>query len=178
MEELKQLLADDEYDFQYDIGIAKPISRLQYSDRHHIVQSSALHYSVLSVKAELDQLANGLRALGVLDMVQANPKLLRPLFLFTASPPLTAGQTIDLFRPNLSPIGSNRRDDEESIVMLWVNYLQNIEGIILFFQVTAHTMTSCASNYIVVPKTYAYIIQIHTDSPSMQWAGLSRQGVS
>lgn len=68
------------------IGIAKPISNIQFADRY-IVESSALHYSVLSVKAELNQLATGLRALGVLDMVQANPKLLRPLFVHNQSPP-------------------------------------------------------------------------------------------
>lgn len=87
------------------IGIAKPISNIQYADRHYIVESSALHYSVLTVKAELNQLATGLRALGVLDMVQANPKLLRPLFVHTQSPPpLTAGQMIDLFVQTCLPL--------------------------------------------------------------------------
>ena len=128
VEELKQLLTDDEYDFQYDIGVAKPMSALQFTDHDTIVQSSALHYSVLCVKAELDQLTSGLRTLGVLDLVQANPKMLTPLFVYTESPPLTAGQMIDLFYPKLSPVGANRRDEEEAVVMLWVNYIQTLEG--------------------------------------------------
>ncbi len=125
---MTELLTDDDFDFQYEIGVAKPICSLNLTHRDHIVQSSALHYSVLVVKAELDQLASGLRTLGILDLVQANPKLLRPLFTYMEPPPPTGGQIIDLFHPKLSPVGSNRRDDEESIVMLWVNYLQNIES--------------------------------------------------
>ena len=110
VEKLKQLiLTDDEYDFQYDIESQNLCqSALQFTDRDTIVQSSALHYSVLCVKAELDQLASGLRTLGVLDLVQANPKMLTPLFVYTESPPLTAGQMIDLFLPKLSPVGANR----------------------------------------------------------------------
>jgi len=41
---------------------------------------------------------------------------------------MTADLMFMMFTPRLSPEGSNRREDEEQVVMLWANFLQMIEG--------------------------------------------------
>ena len=50
--ELQELLGSTEYDFRYDLGIVKPVAKLRLADRDSIVSSMALHYGVLSVKAD------------------------------------------------------------------------------------------------------------------------------
>lgn len=41
---------------------------------------------------------------------------------------MTADAVLALFTPRLSLEGSNRREDEEQMVMLWVDFLQKIES--------------------------------------------------
>ena len=41
---------------------------------------------------------------------------------------LTADHMISMFTPQLSPVGSNAREDEEHVNLLWVHFLQLIES--------------------------------------------------
>ena len=93
------------------------------------MSSLAIHYSVLVVKAELDQMLCGLSdTLDVLTLLRQNASTMRPL-LVCGSPPLpTANSVYDLFRVNFSPTGSNVRKYEETTVMLWNDFLQKVEG--------------------------------------------------
>ena len=50
---MRNLLDSEEYEFRYEIGIAQPSGTLQLSDLDRIVETSATHYSIVSVKAEL-----------------------------------------------------------------------------------------------------------------------------
>ena len=118
--------------FRYTIGMCQPSSSLDLSDRYNIVQSMATHYSIVSVKAELDQFVDGLRASGVLELFQKFPTVMRPTLLCKEPLPLTSDHMIDLFEPIMSISGSNRREEEEAIVLKWINYLQLIEGEVLY----------------------------------------------
>lgn len=62
IEEMRQLLDSEDFDFRFDVGLGlgQPTSLLMFTDRERLVQSFAMHYSVLHVKAELDQLLEGL----------------------------------------------------------------------------------------------------------------------
>ena len=51
-----------------------------------------LYYTVLRSRSVLDQLAEGLSVLGVLDAVRCYPKLMEPLFIGGKQKPLTAGK--------------------------------------------------------------------------------------
>ncbi len=59
-ERFRRLLDSNEYDFRYDCGISEPSFRLKLSDRKRIIDAAATHYCILRVKAELDQLVEGL----------------------------------------------------------------------------------------------------------------------
>ena len=50
-------------------------------DKDSVVQTLSLHYGLLSVIAEVDQLCEGLKTLEVLDAVRQHPELFRRLFL-------------------------------------------------------------------------------------------------
>ena len=126
--ELRELLDSEQYDFRYDIGIAQPSQSVEIIDRDRIVQGIASHYAIIRVKAELDQILEGLNTLELQDLIRQNPQKMRPLFLHADPVPLTADQMIDLFTTKFSPVGSNRREVEEAIVMHWVNFIQMIES--------------------------------------------------
>lgn len=130
VDEMRNLLDSDEFDFRYDIGIAQPSKDLQLRDCDRVVKLCAAHYTIHSVKAELDQLCDGLMCMGVLQLIQQNP-VMRTLFLPRPPKPLTADSMINMFTTKFSPLGANCREDEEAAVMKWVQFLQAVEGIII-----------------------------------------------
>ena len=48
--------------------------------------------------------------------------------LFLQRPVLNADYMLDLFNPRLSAPGTNRREDEEQLIMYWINFIEMIEG--------------------------------------------------
>ena len=127
---MKALLdSDEKMGFRFSIGVSMPSSSVRLADREAIVQSVAKHYSVLSVKAELDQIVDGLKTMGVLDLFRSRPNLMRPLLMGKPPASLTSDYMINLFTPALSPSGSNQREGEDATVLQWINYVQMIEGM-------------------------------------------------
>ena len=126
--EFHELLNTDDYDFRYKCGVSQPVTSIKCSSREKIVSAIAMHYCVVRVKAELDQIVTGLDVLKIGDLVQANPQKMRELFVHFKPLPLTADAFFVMFPARLSPIGSNKREAEEAALMKWVNYTQAIEG--------------------------------------------------
>ena len=79
------------FDMLLSCGFTKPIAKLTLRDVPQLVECVALHTTILSVKAELDHIMQGLGDAGVLDSLQKYPHLFRTLFV-QDSQPLTAGQ--------------------------------------------------------------------------------------
>ncbi len=128
-QEFRQLLDCDKFDFRYACGVPQPSSLIRVIDCDTIVSSVTMHYSVLVCKAELDQLVQSLESLQVLELVRANPQIMKPLFVGTSSKlNITADDLFDLLPAQFSPAGSNRRESEENVVMDWDNYNHMIEG--------------------------------------------------
>ena len=78
-------------DLVLEAGFSKPIQRLSLVDRDEIINLVSLHHCILKSKAELDDLKNGLGALGVSDIIASYPDLLRPFFTSSGILPITAG---------------------------------------------------------------------------------------
>jgi transcription antitermination factor NusG len=93
-----------------------------------IISSVCLHFVILSAKAELDEMVNGLKSLEVLTLVRSNPGVSRQLFVKGNPTPLTADSLYDMFTPELSPM-SNRREKEEAQLLNWTNFLGFVEGM-------------------------------------------------
>ena len=108
--------------------MSKSVTAIELNDRHDIVNTFAMHYSLISVKAELDQMVKGLKMYGVYELIQANYQLMRQLFVHFNPLTFTADMLFDMFLAKFSPVGSKAREAEEAALMNWVNYAQETEG--------------------------------------------------
>ena len=95
-----------------------------------IVRSIALHFTIFSVKAELDQIIQGLHEGGMFWDDEETKQLVH-LFCENKesdkASTLTAVQFQRLFPPILSPSGSNRRDLEEEMLLHWSYFLADVQ---------------------------------------------------
>ena len=64
-----------------------------------------------------------MKVLGVLDLFRSRPNLMRHLLISKPPVALTSDHIINLFKPILSPIGSNLREPEDAVVLKWINYI-------------------------------------------------------
>ena len=113
---------------RYNCGISQSAQQIRANDQTVIISAMCLHYTVLAIKAELDQIVNGLETLDLLFLVRQNPTAARPLFVHSHATLLTAGDVFDIFHPKLSDAGSNKREKEEDQLMKWMNFLEQVEG--------------------------------------------------
>lgn len=112
--QLQEMLNTDEFNFRFDVGICKAAHKVRLDDREVFVSSMALHYGVLVVKAELDQILCGLSStLDALTFIRSNPVMTRPLFVYQERPPPSADTLFDMLQAKFSELGSNARDVEE-----------------------------------------------------------------
>lgn len=100
---------------------------MKFNERDDIVSALAMH-TIYSIKAELDQIITGLQAYDLGRLVQSNPEVFRPLFVYCNTFKLSADVLFDMFPANLSAVGSNNREAQEAALMHWVNFTQAIEG--------------------------------------------------
>lgn len=115
--------------YRYTCGVGKPSKSIRTEDRETVIKSFCLHFVILSVKAELDDILDGMSAFGILTFVREYPALCRELFVKGYSKPPTADYVFDLFKPSLSQQGSNMREVEEKQVVNWFNFLRLVEGM-------------------------------------------------
>ena len=107
---MRAILSSDEFDFQFEVGISNVLSGLE--DRKQIVQSTANYFTVVRVKAQIDQIVDGLKCLEINELIKSYPASMHRLFV-SQPEPLTSDSVFNLFQSKLSPLGSNRREDEE-----------------------------------------------------------------
>lgn len=120
---MRVVLNSNEFDFRFEVGITDVSCQLE--NRKHIVQSISNYFTVVRVKAQIDQLYEGMKCLGIDELFKAYPSTMHHLFV-SQPQPLTSDSMMFLFQPVLSPEGSNRREDEEQLIMYWVHFLELI----------------------------------------------------
>ena len=124
---MRELFDSDDFSFRFDVGLAQPSASIKFDDIRYILKLFANHYIISSVKAELDQMLDGLNVINILDLVRANPNKMKELFIHSKPPVLSVEEMLKIFPPKYSEKGSNRREAEEDVVMLWIHLLQVIE---------------------------------------------------
>lgn len=72
---------------------------------------------------------DGLATLQFLTALQQHPRVLSP-FLCHTEKKLTATDLENLFKPELSPAGSNQRQYESKTLSFWSDYLLDCEGVL------------------------------------------------
>ena len=75
-----------------DAGYTKPVCKIALAHREEIIQMVAVQNTIMVCISELQQLREGLRALGVADLIEKHPLLLQPFFVHHTSLLLTAGK--------------------------------------------------------------------------------------
>jgi len=89
-------LATDNCALLIESGLTMPLALLTVHDKDTIVQTVALHHVLLKSKAEMDQFAQGLSALGVLDAIKDHSNLFECYFSADGVSTLVAGKYICL----------------------------------------------------------------------------------
>ena len=126
---MRSILNSDKFDFRFEVGIGNVLSSLE--DRKQIMQSITNYFTVVRVKAQIDQIMDGLKCLGIDELIKSYPSTMHRLFI-SRPEPLTSDSVFNLFQSRLSPEGSTRREDEEQMVVYW-NYFLELIGYKLFF---------------------------------------------
>ena len=135
-------MASEEYEFRFACGVSKATCRIPLTDKEQVVNALCLHYTVFASLAELEQLRRGLGILSFHAIMDSHPHLLRKVF----APPqtvITSTYIQDLFVPDFSPTSSNQRREEETIIMMWIRYLQHIESEIKHHRNNCNIIMSC-----------------------------------
>lgn len=126
--QMKTLLDSPEFEFRFNCGVMQPTYGMKFEERDAIVSALCRHFTVYASIAELDQLLQGLQTLKFASLMQAYPSLLCQVFK-SSKQTISADFIQDFFEVQYSPIGSNNRKVEENIIMNWINYLHDSEGM-------------------------------------------------
>ena len=91
-------------------------------------------HSVLSNKAELDQMISSLNDYGMREVAQSNAEMLQQLFKTIDNYPLWQMYTVlfDLLLAKFSSPDSNARELEEAALMHWIHNTQDVYGEIYY----------------------------------------------
>lgn len=90
-EKALQAVCMEGMDMLLEAGYSKPIACITLAGRADLTSTLMYHYTLYRNKAVLDQLKDGLSALGVLDAMKSYPDVIMPYFVHGKQPPLTAG---------------------------------------------------------------------------------------
>ena len=125
--EFRVLLDDPVLSHRIQLGIDKPSTYYHLTDKPSILRILFIHHTFLSCKGQIDQLMEGLNEHGVLSLMKKYPEC-ACVMLSNSTETLTAAAMIDLFHVEYSSCGSNNRQKEEASILMFYEYLQNIEG--------------------------------------------------
>jgi len=108
-------------------GFLKPIETMKFEDKKKMIDIVVLHFTIVNSLAEIEQLHQGLAFLKFDRLMKSHTDLI--ITVFRPSQSLnTASYLQDEFRITLSPKGSVKRTAKEGILILWYQYLENVEG--------------------------------------------------
>ena len=117
---------EDSSEIIFDSGFTVPVTQVSLENVQDIVRAVCLQSTLLNVKAELDQMAEGLKLLNVISLLRQHPQKFKSLFVFDVDSVLTADQMVTLFDVAYSPQGSTKRVSEEATYMHWNEFLHDL----------------------------------------------------
>jgi len=125
-EQLRRTVSQEEFEFLIDCGYSKPLHGCVLDDKKEMVECVILHFTQYRIRAELDQLKEGLAKVGVLPAIERRPHLWKPLLCAAQSLKITPDYIRRLFEPSFSAMGSNTRRTEEDLIYCWEEYLKEM----------------------------------------------------
>lgn len=109
------MVSKEEFEFFYDCGYSKPLASCDLTDRSDMLECVILHFTHYRIRAELDQIKEGLAQVGILQAIKSSPAIFKPLLCADRRLEITAEFIRELFVPSLSEVGSNARRLEEDL---------------------------------------------------------------
>ena len=119
-------MSEDAFELLIDCGYSKPLRNCVLDDKAEMLECAILHFTHYRIRAELDQLKQGLAKVGVLPAIQRSPNLWKALLCADKSLEITSEYIRQLFVPSFSAVGSNARRLEEDIIYHWEEYLNEM----------------------------------------------------
>ena len=115
-------MGEEDYEFRFEMGIGH--SPASPDDQLRIVDCMCKHYSIIIIKAQLDQILCGLSStMNLLYLMREYPAKFRPLLVWSQPDKVSGDLLYSLFKPILSPDGSNKREQEELVLMWWADMI-------------------------------------------------------
>ncbi|XP_013888230.1 G2/M phase-specific E3 ubiquitin-protein ligase [Austrofundulus limnaeus] len=96
-------------------------------EKQAFVEEYLKWYIIDRNNSAIQRFKDGLASLGFFSALQQHPSVLSPMLCFSDKP-LSALDLEAMFRPDLSPAGSNRRQEECKTLGFWADYLLDSEG--------------------------------------------------
>ena len=124
-EKLKEI-CESNIDILIDVGYTKP--RLSLEDKEDIIKCLVLKTTIGDSMLAMAQFLDGLSLFGFLDIARKFPEDVRTLFQCQRKAILSAEVIDDMFVPQLSDKGSNNLSYEESILMNFTHFLEDLEA--------------------------------------------------
>ncbi|KAK5607367.1 hypothetical protein CRENBAI_026417 [Crenichthys baileyi] len=145
------IVIDDEDDVE-DLGHDKekdlPTEELESWKQN---QRNCLQNIIDRNHSAIQRFKDGLAGFGFLHALQQHSSVLSSVLCFSAKA-LTASDLETMFRPDLSPAGSNRRQKEAKTLGFWADYLHDSEEvfafILVFLQNTAEAESQQALMFV------------------------------
>lgn len=125
--EFQDIVANEELDFRFVCGYQSPLT---FSTRDEFVHAIVMHFAIYSVHAELTQLKRGIfENLKLGELAGQHPIEMWSLLAGRIERRhMTAADLEDMFEVEFSPIGSNNRVMEETLISFLYEYFQLCEG--------------------------------------------------
>lgn len=118
---------EDSSEIIFDSGFSVPVTQASLENVPDIVKAVCLQTTLLNVKAELDQMVEGLKLFDVISLLRQHPLKFKSLFVFDpVDSVLTVDQMVALFDVVYSPQGSSKRVSEEATFMHWDEFLHDL----------------------------------------------------
>ena len=124
-EQLREI-CDHNIEILLDVGYTKP--KMALEDKDDIIKSLVWKTAIGNSMLAISQFVDGISMFGFLDVIRKYPEEARSLFQSAGKKSLSAEVIDDMFEPQLSDFGSNRRCYEESILMNFTHFLEDLEA--------------------------------------------------
>ena len=114
--------------FRFECGLSKPASYYKVENKDEIVKSMHLRLTILSRKAELDQISDGLNDNGLLSVLKKYPSEAINYFMQSGGTGLV--QAVHLQENIYVAYSENaeKKNEEKKIMEWWHEYINDVES--------------------------------------------------
>ena len=131
---MQTLFKTHDFDFRFQCGYVKPTGSIDVSNRTEFINSIWLHHVFFSPHAELQQIRKGFQeTLQMEALLCVHSEEIRSILVPSSSFEVSADLFLDQVIVVYSDQGSNKRTEEEAVVLHWSDYIMECGGKFSFY---------------------------------------------